>query len=330
MQSVLWKPMEPQCGTVTVDDPSHRDELLIRLGKLRLTLTYPGWQEDFFHAERAVLTNPQDLEDMHLFKLEEKQRMFNGNRSHERLVKLDSHTFTYPGWQLDARKLEEYHVIHKSGCCFEDALQVMVNKENMFTGDRSHPILVKLDRIRNALSYPGWEYDFVTAEKSHLTHPDGLQEHYIFKLVEKQRMFYGDRSHPRLQRLDSYAFDYPGWEMDKRFAEEEHVIHKKSPWFEQILQTMKYRQRLFDSVHRRRNGKVVANESVDATTKNEGESQTNANPCVICMSEPKSHAFLPCGHLCACEICAFEAFGRTGDCPICRQEANSVAQIFLT
>lgn len=303
---------------------SHSDNLH-RLNQLRVGLSYPGWLDDFLNAKQALVTNPRDLEDL-LFKLEEKQRMQNGDRSHERLVKLDSHVFSYPGWQLDNQKVEEGHVSHKSGYCFEFGLEVMVKKEKVFNGDRSG--LVQLDRLKRALSYPGWEYDFIDAEQSYFIRPHDFQDSHIFKLIEKQRMFYGDRTHIRLQKLDSYAFDYPGFAIDKRLAEMDHVMHKKSPRFDQILQTMKNRQRLYDDTHRRRY--VDAHALTDSKTKEaelQSSSQTSGR-CVICMTEPKSHAFIPCGHLCACELCAFETFGRSGMCPICRQEADLVTQIF--
>jgi len=324
MQSAFWQ-ARPCGGNL----PSHHSDAL-RLNQLRNNLSYPGWQDDYMNAERAVLTNPEDLEDVHLFKLEEKQRMFSGDRSHLRLVKLDSYVFTYPGWQLDVREVEESHVLHRSGCFFDDALEGMLNKEKVNNGDRSHPNLVTLDRLKKALSYAGWEDDFLAAEKSHLTRPDDLQDYHIFKLIEKQRMHYGDRSHKRLRQLDSYDFNYPGWEADKRIAEEEHVMHKKSPWFDRILQTMQNRQRLFTVMHRRCTVAAVAASKDPSTTLKEVEPKKETGTCVICMSGPKSHAFIPCGHLCACEVCAFEAFGRSGVCPICRTDSDTVTRIFFS
>ena len=36
--------------------------------------------------------------------------------------------------------------------------------------------------------------------------------------------------------------------------------------------------------------------------------------CIVCMAHPKSHIAVPCGHLCACGVCA----ERMQDCPYCR------------
>ena len=323
MQSALWPPSAH--GTISQNTTD-----LLRLNNLKLTLSYPGWRDDFIDAERALLTNPENLEDLHFFKMEEKQRMFTGDRSHERLQKLDSHCFSYPGWQLNVRKAEESHVSHKSGCGFDECLQGMVNKEGIYKGDRlASPNLVKLDRLKRALSYPGWEHDFVNAEKSHLTRPDDFEDFCIFKLVEKQRMYYGDRSHVRLRALDSHRWTYPGWEMDKRIVEEEHVMYKRSPWFERILQAMRNRQCIYNYLQQRT---MMAAHASSNSPSNEGGTPSNqqASNCVICLTEPMSHAFIPCGHFCACEMCAFEAFGRSGMCPICRRESDTVTQIFFS
>lgn len=51
--------------------------------------------------------------------------------------------------------------------------------------------------------------------------------------------------------------------------------------------------------------------------------------CVVCFDNAKSHAFVPCGHLCVCQNCA-EAVKQmpVQTCPLCRSEFVSVVQIF--
>ena len=37
--------------------------------------------------------------------------------------------------------------------------------------------------------------------------------------------------------------------------------------------------------------------------------------CIVCMANPKTHLAAPCGHHCACDVCA----DQMKHCPICRQ-----------
>ncbi|KAF5191768.1 E3 ubiquitin ligase protein [Thalictrum thalictroides] len=49
--------------------------------------------------------------------------------------------------------------------------------------------------------------------------------------------------------------------------------------------------------------------------------------CVICMSEPKDTAVLPCRHMCLCSECAKELRLQTNKCPICRQPIEQLIEI---
>ncbi|KAL9379039.1 hypothetical protein Peur_027521 [Populus x canadensis] len=49
--------------------------------------------------------------------------------------------------------------------------------------------------------------------------------------------------------------------------------------------------------------------------------------CVICMSEPKDTAILPCRHMCLCSGCAKELMSRSDTCPICRQPIQELMEI---
>jgi hypothetical protein len=58
---------------------------------------------------------------------------------------------------------------------------------------------------------------------------------------------------------------------------------------------------------------------------------TFSNVCVICMSEPSTHAFIPCGHKKMCDMCATNAStvrSLKQQCPICRQYFECITKIF--
>ena len=60
------------------------------------------------------------------------------------------------------------------------------------------------------------------------------------------------------------------------------------------------------------------------------DTETNSL-CIICMSNPSTHAFVPCGHKCICNSCYirpnFENDIRH-KCPTCRQHFSMIMQIF--
>ncbi|KAG9132125.1 hypothetical protein Leryth_026466, partial [Lithospermum erythrorhizon] len=51
--------------------------------------------------------------------------------------------------------------------------------------------------------------------------------------------------------------------------------------------------------------------------------------CVICMTEPKDTALLPCRHMCMCNECAKALRLESDKCPICRQPIEELLEIKL-
>jgi len=50
--------------------------------------------------------------------------------------------------------------------------------------------------------------------------------------------------------------------------------------------------------------------------------------CVMCMDAEKSHAFVPCGHMCVCKGCAGKIMGANKECPFCCSVATAVMRVF--
>ena len=64
--------------------------------------------------------------------------------------------------------------------------------------------------------------------------------------------------------------------------------------------------------------------------KEEAEAAANDNLlCIICMDKPQTHAFMPCGHRCACAQCADRCLEIKPECPKCKQAVEFVAKIFI-
>jgi len=48
--------------------------------------------------------------------------------------------------------------------------------------------------------------------------------------------------------------------------------------------------------------------------------------CVICLTQLRTHAFIPCGHKCVCKDCSDKL--KDKKCPICRVKSSSVIKVF--
>jgi hypothetical protein len=71
---------------------------------------------------------------------------------------------------------------------------------------------------------------------------------------------------------------------------------------------------------------VVANlwiEAVNVTTEKKID-EKNVLFCVVCMTEPRSHVFLPCRHLCTCDVCCEQMT----ECPLCRVTIDQTLKVY--
>ena len=53
----------------------------------------------------------------------------------------------------------------------------------------------------------------------------------------------------------------------------------------------------------------------------------DAPDCVVCLSDPRDTAILPCRHMCVCKECAEELRKSSNKCPICRGPVTAFLQI---
>jgi hypothetical protein len=73
---------------------------------------------------------------------------------------------------------------------------------------------------------------------------------------------------------------------------------------------------------------AVPMEGVDSRKRGAQLNPTPGEQCSICMNDAKDHAFIPCGHLCACASCAKAVIADSGLCPICRATTSSFLKCF--
>ncbi|CAB9496951.1 expressed unknown protein [Seminavis robusta] len=171
----------------------------------------------------------------------------SGNGQSHSLVELETMIqekhLTYPGWDDDVREFRALHERYyghpqqgeNSSFSHQDTilgdwvlasrLQGMQHKQQAYVGDRSHSYVKALDALVVHLSYPGWPQDFQLALQSHYQHDnDSNRQKALFRMQQRQAVFKGDRSHPRLVELDQIAtsLTYPGHARDFRQCEQLH------------------------------------------------------------------------------------------------------------
>ncbi|KAA8548589.1 hypothetical protein F0562_000273 [Nyssa sinensis] len=66
----------------------------------------------------------------------------------------------------------------------------------------------------------------------------------------------------------------------------------------------------------------IRNSSAESFNDND-----SGKECVICMTEPKDTAVLPCRHMCMCSECAKALRLQSNKCPICRQSIDELLEI---
>jgi Zinc finger, C3HC4 type (RING finger) len=192
------------------------------------TLSYPGWQEDKKEAEYLYrnYANSDSMARKKLSGMKNKQRLFEGDRTHPDIVALDNTIFTYDGWQEDKKEAEMSHTAGTTlpGCLLigtvQDKLGRMKKKQTAHSNRSSVAFLRDLDS--QTFSYTGWLADKKEAEQFHQT---GLSfaSTKLLGMKNKQRLFDGDRSHPDIVALDTAIYTYQGWQEDKEKAVQIHT-----------------------------------------------------------------------------------------------------------
>ena len=98
---------------ISVGDRSDRDVKFLD----SLCLSYPGWEKNWQHALNHYMQGFELKNSGMRFCLTERQRIHEGDRSHPRLVALDSLQLTYPGWEKDVETFEQTRKLRLQWLC---------------------------------------------------------------------------------------------------------------------------------------------------------------------------------------------------------------------
>ena len=146
-------------------DRSHPNLKLV--DRLRCTSTYDGYEDDIHELERSHLNGDTYTFENTLFKIREREKMSDGDRSHPRLVQLDALLWklSYDCWEDDFEEAEEVHYNSEQDS-FEHCITKLERKQAIHEDDRSHRDLGYLDSLY--LTHPHWEEDFEEAVDNHV------------------------------------------------------------------------------------------------------------------------------------------------------------------
>lgn len=210
---------------VHVGDRSHP-----RLQQLdALDLIYPGFGIDVKNAEDAHFKDLNGAFREHLKTMQNKQNSLLGDRSHPDLVKLDAlaKTTTYPGWQVDFKNAENTHFSYTIGLGFDHLVHILVEKERVHLGDRSHTRLAKLDAL--TLSYPGWQEDVKMAETVHFKDLNNTFMEHCETLQKKQRTFQSSHADPLPQEVQVICTRVTTPELKEKVSSDSCIICMEKP-----------------------------------------------------------------------------------------------------
>lgn len=236
---------------------------------------------------------------------------------------------SYPCHEKDIFIALEHHEKGET-VAFELMMQRIKTKQDLHDGKRSHTFLSCLDREH--FNYPKWQEDALKVEELLFNSVNAYAEHSAMRLFasmkNKQRMFDGKGLHKGIKKMQSgCAFTYNGFKRDKIDAIREYRAGNNAI-FQYLYECIEEKQRKSDEIIKKmkQQRKVRFADEVD----------DNSSRCVICLSDCRSFAFVPCGHLALCHTCASKKpykkkqnSSRGICCPVCRQSAESVMKIYM-
>ena len=131
--------------------------------------------------------------------------------------------------------------------------------------------------------------------------------------------------HPALVQMSNLV-PYPSWESDIHQAktdlgERGYTTRKCS--YDQAVQGMRNKHKIYNCI--RYNESKREEGPITESNKN----TNNFGNCAICLDAPRTHVFVPCGHMCACQECSSKVIRKQRKCPICKQNSTQAIQVFI-
>jgi hypothetical protein len=164
---------------------------------------------------------------------------------------------------------------------------------------------------------------------------EGLQEQrqaemgaLTLELQATRAQFDDERAH--LQQLLQQEQAKLQTEVSRRTELEEQIATMQEEM--QAIQLLQQQQQnAVQSVQLAQSEAAASSSSEEAASEDQGpaDDESDAHACAVCLDNPRSVAFLPCGHVVVCEKCAEDLEARHSDCIVCRTAIERHLRVYL-
>ncbi|KAL7491145.1 hypothetical protein ACHAWT_000592 [Skeletonema menzelii] len=297
-----------------------------------LDLSYPGWKQDRQEALQQYIRGHHSIFSRMKFSMAERQRMHNGDRSHPRLVALDSLQLTYPGREEDVKMYEKSHTCSGIGG-FESSgestarkeIEILKGKQKSYccgVDDLSWMVPDQRTIVTTQWTFPGWKQAVQKVRGRTSTHFGDALEHF-----QVRQMLHDDAySHHLLIELKSMKLSYPSWEED--FANTKSELKHSFAWKDKLqrnMERMRKKQTIYDGYVR----SLKKESKPKSLAEWKDEEKTGVTECVVCWEAPRTHVFVPCGHISVCKSCSSRLMESKKVCPTCNHPSAMAIEVFL-
>jgi len=305
------------------------------------SFSYDAWEEDMkravatlFDVDSFCIGDRENETKNILATMRKKQDISDGRCNDPYTDRLNSVSFNYPRFENDKTTVLQW-ITDGLDSCVETGLSDMQMRQKIHEGDQSNKILSSLEK--QWLTYDGWKNDTEEVKEILLLSP--LQ---YFSTAESraQRRLEGMKNKEKMNNdddvisslLGSGLFTYDKFDDDRKSIIKSYGEGREA---QSEIKCIILKQQIHSGIRSHPIITAIDN-AVGRDKQCNDKGRILGKECVICMENPKTHTFVPCGHLSLCEECSqsphYSSIGdrNTIKCPICREESSMIMKVYGT
>jgi len=305
------------------------------------SFSYDAWEEDMkeavatlFDVDSFSIYNREDETKTKLTMMRKKQDISDGRCNDPYIERLNSVSFNYPSFENDKTMVLQW-IIDGSDLWVETGLGDMQMRQKVHEGDQSNKILSSLEKQQ--LTYDGWKNDTIEVKQILLLNPlcflfsaESRAQERLEGMKNKEKMNNDDDVISSL--LGSGLFTYDKFDDDRKSIIKSYGEGREA---QSEIKCIILKQQIHSGIRSHPIITAIDN-AVGRDKQCNDKGRILGKECVICMENPKTHTFVPCGHLSLCEECSqsphYSSIGdrNTIKCPICREESSMIMKVYGT